>query len=113
MKEVIKVPQAGESITEVSIAEINKSTGDYVEKDETILVLETDKASLDIVAEKAGVITLKVEEGDTVTIGTELCEIDTSASAPAGGASAPQAEEPSGSNGSGDATPAAATNSED
>lgn len=84
MKAEVKVPAVGESITEATIAEWNKSSGDYVERDEVLLSLETDKASVEIVAENAGVLTIKVEEGETVEIGTVVGEIDTEASAPAG-----------------------------
>jgi 2-oxoglutarate dehydrogenase E2 component (dihydrolipoamide succinyltransferase) len=82
----VKVPAVGESITEATIGEWTKADGDYVERDEIILVLETDKASVEVVAEKAGKLTLKAEEGDTVEIGALIAEIDESAEAPADGA---------------------------
>lgn len=85
MKAEVKVPAVGESITEATIAEWNKSSGDYVERDEVLLSLETDKASVEVVAENAGVLTIKVEEGETVEIGAVVGEIDTEAEAPAGG----------------------------
>lgn len=85
MKAEVKVPAVGESITEATIAEWNKSSGDYVERDEVLLSLETDKASVEVVAENAGVLTIKVEEGETVEIGSVVGEIDTDAKAPAGG----------------------------
>ena len=85
MKAEVKVPAVGESITEATIAEWNKSSGDYVERDEVLLSLETDKASVEVVAENAGVLTIKVEEGETVEIGAVVGEIDTDAKAPAGG----------------------------
>lgn len=75
----IKVPAAGESVTEATIAEWLKSDGDYVERDDVLLVLETDKASMDIVAEKSGKISLKAEEGDTVQVGAIVATIDTEA----------------------------------
>lgn len=87
MKAEVKVPAVGESITEATIAEWNKSSGDYVERDEVLLSLETDKASVEVVAENAGVLTIKVEEGETVEIGAVVGEIDTDAIAPAGGGS--------------------------
>lgn len=79
----IKVPAAGESVTEATIAEWLKSDGDYIERDEVLLVLETDKASMDIVAEKAGKVSIKAEEGDTVQVGAIVATIDTNAKAPA------------------------------
>lgn len=80
----IKVPAVGESITEATIGEWQKNSGDYVERDDILLVLETDKASVEVVAESSGVLTTKAEEGDTVEIGAVVGEIDDSASAPAG-----------------------------
>jgi 2-oxoglutarate dehydrogenase E2 component (dihydrolipoamide succinyltransferase) len=88
----VKVPAVGESITEATIGEWTKADGDYVERDEIILVLETDKASVEVVAEKAGKLTLKAEEGDTVEIGALIAEIDESAEAPADGAPAAEAD---------------------
>ncbi|MCH2534164.1 MAG: 2-oxoglutarate dehydrogenase complex dihydrolipoyllysine-residue succinyltransferase [Bdellovibrionales bacterium] len=93
MKAEVKVPAVGESITEATIAEWNKSSGDYVERDEVLLSLETDKASVEVVAENAGVLTIKVEEGETVEIGAVVGEIDTDAKAPAGGGSDSSKEE--------------------
>lgn len=82
----IKVPAVGESVTEATIGEWIKQSGDYVERDEIILVLETDKASVEVVAEDSGVLETKVEEGDTVEIGAVVATLDTSAAAPAGAA---------------------------
>lgn len=93
MKAEVKVPAVGESITEATIAEWNKSSGDYVERDEVLLSLETDKASVEVVAENAGVLTIKVEEGETVEIGAVVGEIDTDAKAPAGGGDSSSKEE--------------------
>ncbi|MEQ8926915.1 MAG: 2-oxoglutarate dehydrogenase complex dihydrolipoyllysine-residue succinyltransferase [Fulvivirga sp.] len=76
----IKVPEVGESITEVTIASWLKSDGDYVEQDEIIAELESDKATFELPAEKAGVLKIKVQDGETVDVGTVICEIDTSAS---------------------------------
>jgi 2-oxoglutarate dehydrogenase E2 component (dihydrolipoamide succinyltransferase) len=79
----IKVPAVGESVTEAEIGEWVKKSGDYVKRDEVILLLETDKASVEVVAEESGVLETKAEEGDTVEIGAVVAKIDTSASAPA------------------------------
>ena len=62
----MKVPSPGESITEVEIATWLVSDGDYVEKDQAIAEVDSDKATLELPAEEAGIITLKAEEGDTV-----------------------------------------------
>ena len=78
----MKVPSPGESISEVEIAEWLVSDGDYVEKDQTIAEVDSDKATLELPAEAAGRITLKAEEGDTVNVGQVICLIDTSAAAP-------------------------------
>lgn len=79
----MKVPSPGESISEVEIAEWLVSDGDYVEKDQAIAEVDSDKATLELPAEAAGIITLKAEEGDTVNVGQVVCLIDTSAEAPA------------------------------
>ena len=78
----MKVPSPGESISEVEIAEWLVSDGDYVEKDQTIAEVDSDKATLELPAEAAGIITLKAEEGETVNVGQVICLIDTSAAAP-------------------------------
>ncbi len=75
----IKVPTVGESITEVTIAEWTKKEGEYVEMDEVIAELESDKATFELNAEQAGILHIKTEAGETVEIGTVICEIDTSA----------------------------------
>ncbi len=75
----VKVPAVGESITEATISEWNKKDGDFVQQDDALLVLETDKASVDIVAEQAGVLSIKAQEGETVEIGAVIAEIDTHA----------------------------------
>lgn len=75
----MKVPSPGESISEVEIAEWLVKDGDYVEKDQTIAEVDSDKATLDLPAEESGVITLKAEEGDAVEVGAVVCLIDTSA----------------------------------
>ncbi|AWH74049.1 dihydrolipoyllysine-residue succinyltransferase [Dokdonia sp. Dokd-P16] len=79
----MKVPSPGESITEVEIAQWLVADGDYVEKDQAIAEVDSDKATLELPAEASGVITLKAEEGDAVEVGAVVCLIDTSAEAPA------------------------------
>ena len=73
----MKVPSPGESISEVEIAQWLVSDGDYVEKDQTIAEVDSDKATLDLPAEESGIITLKANEGDTVAVGAIVCLIDT------------------------------------
>ena len=73
----MKVPSPGESISEVEIAQWLVSDGDYVEKDQTIAEVDSDKATLDLPAEESGVISLKANEGDTVAVGAVVCHIDT------------------------------------
>ena len=75
----MKVPSPGESISEVEIAEWMVDDGDYVEKDQTIAEVDSDKATLELPAEEAGIITLKAEVGDVVEVGQIVCLIDTSA----------------------------------
>ena len=74
----MKVPSPGESITEVEIATWLVADGDYVEKDQIIAELDSDKATLELPAEEGGVITLKAQEGDSVDVGQIVCLIDTS-----------------------------------
>lgn len=88
----MKVPSPGESITEVEIAQWLVETGDYVEKDQAIAEVDSDKATLELPAEASGVITLMAEEGDAVAVGQVVCLIDTDAAKPEGGA-APTAQE--------------------
>ena len=80
----MKVPSPGESITEVEIAEWLVEDGDYVEKDQAIAEVDSDKATLELPAEASGIITLKAEEGDTVAVGEVVCLIDTEAEKPGG-----------------------------
>ncbi|MFK7002644.1 dihydrolipoamide succinyltransferase [Flavobacterium covae] len=87
----MKVPSPGESIKEVEIATWLVQDGDYVEKDQAIAEVDSDKATLELPAEMSGIITLKAEEGDTVAVGAVVCLIDTSAAKSEGGA-APVAE---------------------
>lgn len=97
----MKVPSPGESITEVEIARWLVKTGDYVTKDQAIAEVDSDKATLELPAEAAGVITLQAEEGEAVKVGQVVCLIDTAAQAPTSKAqaasqmaSAPKAETP-------------------
>lgn len=78
----MKVPSPGESITEVEIASWLVKDGDYVEKDQAIAEVDSDKATLELPAEMAGIITLKANEGDTVQVGEIVCLIDTTAAKP-------------------------------
>jgi len=80
----MKVPSPGESITEVEIAEWLVQDGDYVEKDQAIAEVDSDKATLELPAEASGTITLKAEEGDAVDVGAIVCLIDTAAEKPEG-----------------------------
>jgi len=89
----MKVPSPGESITEVEIATWLVKDGDYVEKDQPIAEVDSDKATLELPAEESGIITLKAEEGDVVQVGQVVCLIDMDAAKPAG-AAAPAAEAP-------------------
>lgn len=97
----IKVPTVGESITEVTLAQWLKQDGDYVEMDENIAELESDKATFELPAEKAGILRIIAQEGDTLEIGAVVCTIE-DGDAPAGDkkADAPTAQADS-------ATPAA------
>jgi len=81
----MKVPSPGESITEVEIAEWLVEDGDWVEKDQAIAEVDSDKATLELPAEASGIITLKAEEGDAVAVGDVVCLIDTDAEKPGGG----------------------------
>jgi len=80
----MKVPSPGESITEVEIATWLVEDGDYVEKDQAIAEVDSDKATLELPAEDSGIITLKAEEGDAVAVGAVVCHIDTGAKKPEG-----------------------------
>lgn len=89
----MKVPSPGESITEVEIAAWLVQDGDYVEKDQAIAEVDSDKATLELPAEESGIITLKAEEGDAVAVGEVVCLIDTSAEKPSGGSKAAAVKE--------------------
>ena len=75
----MQIPSPGESISEVEIARWLVADGEYVEKDQIIAEIDSDKATLELPAEESGVITLKAEEGDVVEVGQVVCHIDTSA----------------------------------
>ena len=87
----MKVPSPGESIKEVEIATWLVKDGDYVEKDQAIAEVDSDKATLELPAEASGIITLKAEEGDAVAVGAVVCLIDTDAAKPTGSAPATEA----------------------
>jgi 2-oxoglutarate dehydrogenase E2 component (dihydrolipoamide succinyltransferase) len=78
----IKVPAVGESITEVILSKWIKNDGDYVEMDEVIAELESDKATFELTAEKAGTLKIVAKEGDTLAIGELVCKIEEAAGAP-------------------------------
>lgn len=110
----VKVPSVGESITEVTIASWLKKDGDIVKLDETICSIESDKATLEISAPKAGKLKILVKEGDTVAIGTKIAEVDesvtagASASPVAAQATAPSAPAPTSAGDKNFPSPAAA-----
>lgn len=79
----IKVPTVGESISEVTLLKWTKNDGEYVERDEVIAELESEKATFEVNAEKAGVLKIAVQEGDTLKIGDLLAKIDDTAPKPA------------------------------
>ena len=82
----MKVPSPGESISEVEIATWLVSTGDYVQKDQAIAEVDSDKATLELPAEASGRIEILVEPGTTVSVGQVVCRIDTAVAAPEAGA---------------------------
>lgn len=89
----VKVPSVGESISEVTIASWLKKDGDMVKLDEAICSIESDKATLEISAPKAGKLKILVKEGETVAIGTKVAEVDETATAGASASSAAPAPE--------------------
>ncbi len=92
MKFDIKIPAVGESITEATIGEWQKKSGDFVKRDDVLLTLETDKASVEVVAENEGVLTISTQAGQTVQVGAVIGTIDgdqKAASAPPAKAAAP------------------------
>lgn len=80
----MKIPSPGESITEVQIARWIKKDGDFVEKDEEICEIDSDKATLTLNAEADGTLKILVKEGETIAVGTLVCSIDTAGKKPAG-----------------------------
>ena len=84
----IVIPEVGESITSGVIAAWSVADGEYVERDQTVLELETDKITMEVPAPAAGVIKHSAAEGDEVDVGSVVGEIDESAEKPAGGAPA-------------------------
>jgi 2-oxoglutarate dehydrogenase E2 component (dihydrolipoamide succinyltransferase) len=89
----IKVPTVGESISEVTLLKWNKKDGDYVERDEVIAELESEKATFEVNAEQAGVLKTGAQEGDTLKIGDVLASIDETAAKPEGKAAPAKTEE--------------------
>lgn len=90
----IKVPTVGESINEVTLVKWLKNDGDYVERDEVIAELESEKATFEVNAEKAGVLKTVGKEGDTLNIGDVLAQIDETAAKPEGAAPKAEAAKP-------------------
>jgi 2-oxoglutarate dehydrogenase E2 component (dihydrolipoamide succinyltransferase) len=82
----IKVPTVGESINEVTLVKWHKKDGDWVNRDEVIAELESEKATFELNAEQSGAIKVIAKEGDTLNIGDVVCSIDTDAAKPAGSA---------------------------
>ena len=78
----LKIPSVGESITQVTISSWLKADGDYVEMDEAVAELESDKATVELNAEKSGILKILVEEGTDVEIGAVVASIDTDVVAP-------------------------------
>ena len=90
----IKVPTVGESINEVTLLKWVKNDGDYVDRDEVIAELESEKATFEVNAEKAGVLKIQAKEGDTLKIGDQLAVIDETAAKPTNGKPQSAAEKP-------------------
>ncbi len=86
----IKVPAVGESISEVTLIKWLKKNGEYVNRDELLCELESEKATFELNAEQAGILHIKAEEGVTLNIGDLACSIDETAPVPAGVAAAPE-----------------------
>lgn len=78
----INIPSPGESITEVEISNWLVENGDYVEQDQEIAEIESDKATLPLMASESGKIEIIAEAGETIQVGSVACKIDTSAKAP-------------------------------
>lgn len=90
MKIEVKVPAVGESVTEATIGSWNKKNGDYIKRNDVLLLLETDKASVEVVAENDGALHIAVEAGQVVKIGATVATIDTDAKASASLPTSPQ-----------------------
>src|SRR6187551_1403245 len=88
----IKVPTVGESINEVTLVKWHKKDGEWVDRDEVIAELESEKATFELNAEQAGIISIIAKEGDTLNIGDVVCSIDTDAAKPEGAAEEKPAE---------------------
>ncbi|RYG47477.1 MAG: dihydrolipoyllysine-residue succinyltransferase, partial [Chitinophagaceae bacterium] len=80
----IKVPTVGESISEVTLLKWTKKDGEYVDRDEVIAELESEKATFEVNAEQAGILKTSAQEGDTLKIGDLLASIDETAAKPEG-----------------------------
>src|ERR1044072_3277760 len=80
----IKVPTVGESISEVTLVKWLKTDGEWVERDEVLCELESEKATFELNAEKAGILHIVAQEGATLAIGDVACKIDETAPQPAG-----------------------------
>ncbi len=94
MKIDVKVPAVGESITEAIIGSWSKKSGDYVKMNDILMLLETDKASVEVVAEKDGLLNITAQAGETVKIGATVATIDTAAAKPANTIATPTAQAP-------------------
>ena len=81
MKIDVKVPSVGESIKEAILVEWYKKDGEAVQKDEMLFLIETDKVTIEVLAEASGVLSVKASEGDTVAIGAVVGIIDAEAAA--------------------------------
>src|SRR5882724_7921918 len=103
----IKVPAVGESISEVTLVKWLKKEGEYVDRDEVIAELESEKATFEVNAEKAGVLKTVGKEGDTLKIGDVVAQIDESAPRPEGAPAEPVSAPAASANGSHNATAAA------
>lgn len=90
----IKVPSVGESINEVTLLKWTKKDGDYVDRDEVLAELESEKATFEVNAEQAGILKQVAKEGDTLQIGSVLANIDETAAKPVASAAVPQSETP-------------------
>ncbi len=90
----VKMPNVGESVQEGVIHKWRVKSGDYVNRDDVLVELETDKATVEVVAENSGVIELLKKQGETIAVGDVMARLDTDAKAPAGGAKPATSEAP-------------------